>query len=38
LPLFIKEPNEIIEDREEELKLTVEFQNFDKDGTIYPYF
>jgi molybdopterin-containing oxidoreductase family iron-sulfur binding subunit len=35
---FIKEPNEIIEEREEELKPYGGIQNFDKDGTIYPYF
>ncbi|QEC67966.1 4Fe-4S dicluster domain-containing protein [Panacibacter ginsenosidivorans] len=35
---FIKDPNEIIEDREEELKPFGGIENFEKQGTIYPYY
>lgn len=35
---FIKEPNEIIEEREQELKPFGGVENFEKQGTIYPYY
>lgn len=38
LASFVKEPNEILEEREEELKPFGGIENFEKDGTIYPYY
>ncbi len=35
---FKEEPNEIREDREKELKPYGGLENFEKEGTIYPYF
>lgn len=38
LAQFKKEPNEIREDRDEELKPWGGLENFEKQGTIYPYY
>ncbi|MEP6844514.1 MAG: TAT-variant-translocated molybdopterin oxidoreductase, partial [Panacibacter sp.] len=35
---FVKDPNEIIEEREEELSHFGGIANFEKEGTIYPYY
>jgi molybdopterin-containing oxidoreductase family iron-sulfur binding subunit len=38
LDQFVKNPGEILEEREEELKPFGGIENFDKEGTLYPYF
>jgi len=38
LDQFIKNPNEIQEEREAELKPFGGIENFEKEGTLYPYF
>jgi molybdopterin-containing oxidoreductase family iron-sulfur binding subunit len=38
LPDFLKDPKEILRDREEELKPYGGIENFEKQGTLYPYF
>ncbi len=35
---FIKEPNEVLEERENELKRFGGIENYDKEGTLYGYF
>jgi MoCo/4Fe-4S cofactor protein with predicted Tat translocation signal len=35
---FIKEPDEILEDRKKELAKYGGLEDFDKEGTLYPYF
>ena len=35
---FVKEPEEILNDRKEELKKYGGIENFDTEGTLYPYF
>jgi len=35
---IIKNPNEVLEEREKELKPFGGVKNFDKDGTLYPYY
>ena len=38
LPSFAKDPKQILEGREEELKPFGGVENFEKQGTIYPYY
>ncbi|AYD46232.1 TAT-variant-translocated molybdopterin oxidoreductase [Arachidicoccus soli] len=38
LPAFVEDPKEILRDREEELKPYGGIENFEKQGTIYPYY
>jgi molybdopterin-containing oxidoreductase family iron-sulfur binding subunit len=35
---FIKDPDEVQKDREEELKMYGGVENFEKQGTLYPYY
>ncbi len=38
LASFVKEPDEILHDREEEAKKFGGLENFEKQGTLYPYY
>ena len=38
LASFVKEPNEILDDREKETAKFGGLENYEKDGTLYPYF
>jgi MoCo/4Fe-4S cofactor protein with predicted Tat translocation signal len=38
LAAFVKEPNEILDDREKEAAKFGGLENFDKEGTLYPYY